>query len=144
MRLITTTVLLVAVILSPLPASAHQHNDWRAERCRYARLDGEKGFSTREVARTIECAVDHLGAVGGVDKALDVARCESGLQARIVSSNGMLGVYQFHPDTWRSVVGNRHKFIRRWGLSTNALNGRANTLLAATIFRSTWSPWSCA
>lgn len=135
-------VLLAAAVLVPRVAHA---GDWRDDTCRFARLDGKAGFSTKEVARTIECATAHWDPVsGGTTKALDVARCESGLDAREHANPPYIGVYQFHPSTWDSATSSRRAFMRRWDISGSAWNGRANVLIAARIFSHTWDPWGCA
>jgi len=136
--------LLVAIILMPLPAAADQH-DWRWDRCRYARLDGEKGFSTREIARTIECAVGHWEPVyGGVEKAKAVASCESGMDAEEYGNPPYMGVYQWHPTSWSSATSNYREFMDRWSIPSSAFNGRSNVLISARVFHHTWAPWSCA
>jgi hypothetical protein len=110
--------------------------------CRYARSDGRRGFTDREVQDTIRCDVRRWPVPGGAATALRIANCESGYETK--TSGSYLGVYQFAPSTWSS---NRSRFRalgRRWDLSWSALKGRANVTVAIKVASTTgWGPWSC-
>jgi hypothetical protein len=84
---------------------------------------------------------------GGVDKALDVARCESGLNPDAYGS-GNAGLFQHKVRYW---PGRYHHFIERnrlrrtWGLSESVYSGRTNAIVTALMVRRAgWGPWSCA
>ena len=143
MRKPMLAVLLVAAVLIPQPANAWSNrDDWRSERCRYARSDGEGGFTIREVARTIECAAGRWNVP--VERALSIARCESGLRANALGGGTYIGIYQFHPDTFRSAYAHRIRFARRWDLKGTAWNARSNVVIAIRIMQRTYAPWACA
>lgn len=146
MRRLLTMAVLVAIILTPLPAEAADQQDWRWERCRFKNLDvKDGGWSTREIARTIECAVDHFPVYGGPAKAKGVASCESGMDAYEYGNPPYMGVYQFHPSTWDGATNRWQDFMRRWAVRDAPFNGRSNVLIAIKMVHAgSWGPWSCA
>lgn len=82
-----------------------------------------------------------------MEKALDVARCESGLNPDAYG-NGNAGLFQHNLRYWsgryeRFIEGN--KLRSTWGLSASAYSGRTNAIVTALMVRrGGWGPWSCA
>ena len=100
-----------------------------------------------EVKLLIECVWDrfHPG-YGGAAKALDVARCESGLNPRAYYNNNA-GLWQFNlrywPERYMHLIAN-HDRRSTWGLPDTAYNARTASVVAAlTVRRGGWSIWSC-
>jgi hypothetical protein len=95
--------------------------------------------SRREVKRLIRCAARHWGSPGGPDKALDVARCESGFNPDAYNPNGYAGVFQHAVRYWPDRAD-------RWGFpDRSAFNGRANIIVSIRMANSAdgWDIWSC-
>lgn len=70
------------------------------------------------------------------ERALRIARCESGLNPKAVSRAGAVGVFQVMPQyhSWR---------IAKVG-GTSLFDARTNVLVAKHIFDSSgWTPWVC-
>lgn len=110
--------------------------------CALARNDGEnvRSFSKR----LIRCAVAHWPVRGGIDKAICVAKRESGLIPRAVSADGRyLGLYQhakrYWPDRYRATTK------PEWRLENDALNGRSAAVVTIRMVhrggRDGWAPW---
>jgi hypothetical protein len=96
--------------------------------CALHRLDGETvpHFSKR----LIRCAVERLGPVkGGVDRAICIARRESGLWPSATSepTGEYRGLYQHDRDYWPWRFD--HYTRPAWELSHRALNGRSNAIV---------------
>jgi len=140
------TLILAAAMLLPSQAQAKEPAAWRWQRCQMKNvvMTGDD-WRNREVKLEIRCAVRHWSVPGGVSKALDVARCESGFNEEAVSSTGCSGVYQFTAGTWSSVKERWSKFMKRWSLRGNVFNARSNVLLAIRKAHADgWGAWSCA
>lgn len=78
----------------------------------------------------------------GVDenKAVAVARCESGLRYNATSSGGHKGTWQYADSTWQGVLP--HYFP---GRHPSPYHGRAATIVTMRyVLHGGWSPWSCA
>ncbi len=148
--------LFVAIVLytvgTALPADAGGHAQIgtaihgaiHPETCRYSRSDGRRGWTAREIEYTIRCAVRRWPVYGGAAKAIAVARCESGLNERAISSSGTFrGVYQQHAGYW---PGRYHVFAPdRFDLRPSVFNGRTNVVVSVRMAHvGGWSPWSCA
>src|SRR3989304_3136233 len=118
----TLTLLLAGVLLLP---THEAQATWRHDRCRYQGLE-HRSWTDTEVRKTIRCAVDHWRVPGGRHKALDVARLESGFEARALSPAGHRGVYQFSDPTWRATTERFREFRRRWDVKRHVYNARAN------------------
>lgn len=96
--------------------------------------------SKREVKQLIRCATRHWGSPGGADKALDVARCESGFQTDAYNPSGYAGVYQQALHYWPDRAD-------KWGFPDRSVyNGRANIIVSIRMANSAnaWSIWGCA
>jgi hypothetical protein len=118
---------------------------WRYTNCRYGTLYGGSGFNTREVKRTIRCAVDHWNVPGGESMALCIANRESGFRPHADNpSSSAAGVYQMLDSTWNSWRhGSLSKFANRWNLSRSVYHARANVLIGVKAM-SRWglTPWA--
>lgn len=117
-------MLVASVLLGAAPVNAHH----RPGPCDFHRLDGE---SDRHLAkRWIACAVDRFGPVpGGRERAICIARRESGLYAWATSSptGEYRGLYQHDRDMWPARYDRYTKPL--WELSRRALNGRTNAIV---------------
>lgn len=86
----------------------------------------------------IKCAEERWAVPGGPDKAIAVARCESGLRPR-ATGNGNAGIYQHRVIYWPD----RADTFGFDGWSV--YNARANIMVAIRmVHRGGWTPWSCA
>jgi hypothetical protein len=120
----TALVLIASILIGATPVAAHH----RPGPCDFHRLDGE---SDRHLAkRRIWCAVDRFGPVpGGRERAICIARRESGLDARATSSptGEYRGLFQHDRDMWPARYDRYTKLV--WELSPRALNGRTNSVV---------------
>jgi broad specificity phosphatase PhoE len=94
--------------------------------CALARNTGEsvQDFS----ARLITCAAETWSVPGGADRAICIARRESGLIPHAKSPNGQyLGLFQHSAKYWPSRYDQWTK--PDWQLRTSALNGRTNAVV---------------
>jgi hypothetical protein len=143
---VTLAILLLAgVLFGASPATAY---DVRGP-CDFRRLDGEsmRSFSRRRIA----CAVELFGPVpGGVERAVCIARRESGLDPSSTSSptGEYRGLYQHDRDLWPV----RYERYSRpvWELSRRVLDGRTNAIVTirmvadmGTWRRAGWPPKDC-
>lgn len=92
--------------------------------------------------RLIRCAVRRWDVPGGAEKAICVARRESGLNPKAVSEpEGLyVGLFQHSAEMWpdRYETWTRP----RWELRTGALNGRTNAIVAIRMVNANgWDPW---
>ena len=95
--------------------------------------------SRREVKRLIRCAARRWGSPGGADKALDVARCESGLSTDAFNPGGYAGIYQHAIRYWPERAD-------RWGFPDRSIyNGRANVIVSIRMANAAdgWRIWGC-
>ena len=145
-------LVLTMMTASLVPSASADVSDlrasWRWDECRFKTLTdrpGEDDWTTREIALTIQCGVDHYPVYGGAAKALAVGSCESGLDEDEYGNPPYIGVYQFHPSTWSSAFANWRNFAQRWSIRSSPWNGRSNVLIAIKMVHSGgWGPWSCA
>ncbi len=95
----------------------------------------------RPVATLIRCAVRIWPVPGGAAKALEVARCESGLRPDAYG-NGNGGVFQHRLPYW---AGRVELYIRdRWEMFRGVYNGRTNVIVSIRMAHAGgWGPWSC-
>ena len=96
----------------------------------------------RHAARLIRCVFWRvLGGQG--DRAVDGARCESGLDDEASNGGQYLGLFQHAAPYWPGRA--RALPDRVAGPSPGAFHARANAWAAARLVRSSgWSPWGCA
>jgi hypothetical protein len=138
-------VVLAGVLLGATPVMAHH----RPGPCDVHRLDGESDQSLAR--RRIICAVNRFGPVpGGQERALCIARRESGLNPGATSSptGEYRGLYQHDRDMWPA----RYDRYARpaWELSRRALNGRTNSIVTIRMvfdhgswYAAGWPPPEC-
>jgi hypothetical protein len=102
--------------------------------------------SKAQVARGIRCVWERFDA-GPVRKALEVARCESGLDPH-ADGGASEGLYQHIKTYWPSRFAHyimRHPRRSSWGLSASIWSGRSQAIVTALMTRrGGWGPWSCA
>jgi hypothetical protein len=86
----------------------------------------------------IRCVARRWKVPGGPNKALDVARCESGFNPGSYS-NGNAGVFQHRVIYW---PGRAKKYgFGGWSV----YNGRANVIVSVRMAHvGGWEPWNCA
>jgi hypothetical protein len=138
-------LLLLTAVLGASPATAY---DVRGP-CDFHRLDDEsiQTFSRRQII----CAVDRFGPVpGGAERAVCIARRESGLDPSATSSptGEYRGLYQHDRELWPA----RYDYYTWpvWELSRRALNGRTNAIVTirmvvgvGTWRAAGWPPKNC-
>jgi hypothetical protein len=94
------------------------------------------------MSRIIRCATDRWIVPGGAEKAICIARRESGLDPTATSKTGQyLGLYQHMASDWPR----RYDAWTRplWELSRYALNGRTNTIVTIRMVNAGgWGPWA--
>jgi hypothetical protein len=155
----TITALLVGGAMGPPGSSAsirpahpgaeeqvNANQRWRWDDCRFRNLHGEPGaFGRLEMELIVRCGNRHWPVPGGVPKAFAVISCESGWGQFAVSPGGHLGLMQFHPDTFASVMQRWSGLWDRWGVHAAPLNARSNALAGMRKASADgWSAWSCA
>ncbi len=89
----------------------------------------------------IRCATNRWTVFGGYEKALCIAKRESGLNPRAVSSDGKyVGLYQHAKRYW---PGRYEAYTRRgWELNDSPLVGRTNAIVSIRMAREVgWGPW---
>lgn len=125
---------LAATTLLATPAQAVRTRD--PVKDRVCDVDWREG--KQQVKRLIRCAARRWRVPGGVTKAIDVARCESGFDPRAYA-NGNAGVYQHRLIYWPARA-------RTWGFpKASVYNGRANVIVSIRMAaRFGWDAWSCA
>jgi hypothetical protein len=118
-----------------LALAVEAHATWRSKTCRFS----------GDVKRTIYCGVNHWAVPGGVSKALDVARCESGLDP-LAYYNGNAGVFQQNLRYWPARHAAYNSAVGPL-LDTGAsvYNARSNVLVSIRMAHLWgWGAWSCA
>ena len=82
------------------------------------------------VKQLIRCAANRWDSPGGGAKAIDVARCESGLSPRAYNANGYAGLFQQSTRYWPGRAD-------AWGMPDRSVfNGRANIIVSVRMARS--------
>jgi hypothetical protein len=90
------------------------------------------------VKQLIRCAANRWDSPGGGVKAIEVARCESGLRPPAYNPNGYAGLFQQSTRYW---PGRADTF----GMPDRSVfNARANIIVSVRMARSTgsWSAWA--
>jgi hypothetical protein len=109
--------------------------------CDLPRRDGET--TTHLMKRRITCASERFGPVpGGAKRAICIAKRESGLDPSASSPTGQyLGLFQqastYWPDRYDTWT------VASWQLSTNAKNGRSNSIVTLRMVHAAGS-WKAA
>ena len=146
-RRIRTTAIVVAIAITTLlavgPADASPVGRSGARvpgPCALARADGEiiQDFSIR----LITCAADRWPVEGGAEKAICIARRESGLIPTASSATGLyVGLFQHSAADWPRRYDEWTRPI--WELKENPYNGRTNAIVAVRIANAEgWAAWS--
>jgi len=141
----TAALLLLGLLLGSTPAVAHH----LPGPCDFHRGGDE---SVQHFAkRRIICAVDRFGPVpGGRDRAICIARRESGLYPTATSSptGEYRGLFQHDRDMWPARYDRYTRLA--WELSRRALNGRTNAIVTirmvfdyGTWLEAGWPPKEC-
>lgn len=129
----TLSVGLAFGMVPPTPASAAPGP------CSLERLKGE--HRNHHVKRLIRCATKNWHVFGGYEKALCIAKRESGLNPKAVSSDGKyLGLYQHYKRYWPG----RYKTYSKpaWRLRESALVGRTAAVVSIRMAHNVgWDPW---
>jgi len=142
MRRVLTTALTLCLLIGITERAGAETR--RHRECRYQSLE-QASWTDPEVRKSIRCAAEHWRVPGGTDKALDVARCESGFEADARGPGTSAAVYQFIRSTWDHTVARFRELRRRWDIGTNVFNGRANVVMAIRKAHvDGWSAWACA
>jgi hypothetical protein len=130
--------LMLVVGFAVLPGTAHATH--RPGPCHLHRIVDEP--TPHYVKRLIRCATDRWIVPGGADKAICIARRESGLDPTATSKTGeFLGLYQHMASVWPD----RYETwtFAAWELRANALNGRTNTVVTMRMVNANgWGPWA--
>jgi Transglycosylase-like domain len=142
-RLISAVLAISALLgasplLSPAPASATQQTrDARVLSTRICDYEWQSG--RRQVKLLIRCAARRWSVSGGPNKALQVARCESGYNPDAYNPDGYAGVFQQAQRYWPSRADH-------WGFpDRSAFNGRANIIVSIRMAHASgWGGWGCA
>ncbi|MGH2711612.1 MAG: hypothetical protein ACRDH9_10470 [Actinomycetota bacterium] len=134
MRRATTVLVLVAALVAA-GTDAGAHHKWKRCGRHIDRADKE------QVAWAIRCAARELGTVGGPQKAVAVASCESGLRYDAVSpGGGHVGLFQHITSKWpirAALYGFR-------GSSWKNVRAMVWVSLRMVARQGSWAGWSCA
>lgn len=135
--LLVTAALVIGLSLAAVPQSSAIAGD--PGPCALPRLKGETVHN--HVKRLIHCSTNHWHVFGGYDKALCIARRESGLNPKAVSSDGKyLGLYQHYKRYWPGRYATYSK--RAWQLPESALVGRTAAVVSIRMAHAVgWDPW---
>lgn len=140
----TILVIVIAVVTGlSVSAPAGATTDTQRREIRFQRVARDR-WTDREVRMTIRAAVHRWHVAGGVPKAMSVARCESGFEARAYNpSSGAAGVFQQLARYWR---GRQNRYdSHRWHLGESVFNARANVIVSIRqAHQAGWGAWSCA
>ena len=151
MRRILAFVALAAIMGTTAPASADLPGEnWRARKCRFARLDDHAGFTRFEVRSTIRCAIRHWSVPGGVSTAFCYAEHESGFNEFAANSTSSAsGVYQTVDGTWDTIRTAHPALVDGWRLPTDApgrhavYHARTHVVLVIRyVAAHGWGPWA--
>lgn len=125
-------------LLSSTPASAAQQTrNTRVLATRICDYDWQSG--RHQVKLLIRCAARRWHVSGGPDKALQVARCESGYNPDAYNPDGYVGVFQQAKRYWPDRA-DHYGFPDR-----SAFNGRANIIVSLRMAHANgWGGWGCA
>jgi hypothetical protein len=148
MRLIAAAVTAGALALSLLATTPAVASPLRSTTpsvsgpCALGREDGEaiQAFSIR----LITCAAKRWPVEGGADKAICIARRESGLIPTASSPTGKyVGLFQHSAADWPRRYAEWTK--RVWQLKENPYNGRTNAIVTIRIANAEgWAAWAGA
>lgn len=129
--------LAASLLVLPVPAAVADHPG----PCALHRAARES--TGQFVKRLIRCAVTRWPVDGGAEKAICIAKRESGLNPRATSEPKGLyaGLYQHSVEFWPYRLA---KWTRRvWELSDEPLNARSNVIVTIRWVHAddSWGPW---
>ena len=135
-RLAVVATILAATLLVPSGTASAEHPG----PCAKHRQDDEP--TRRFMRRLIRCASNRWEVPGGTEKAICVARRESGLDPNAVSEpEGLyVGLFQHDAEFWPD----RYDAWTRpaWELRPSALNGRTSAIVTIRMVHTNgWGPW---
>jgi hypothetical protein len=116
---------------SPATATEAQEVPFRV--CNYEWQEGPW-----HVRKLIRCAANHWDSPGGPAKAIEVARCESGLRPGAYNPNGYAGLFQQSTRYWPGRADSYGQPNR------SVFNGRANIIVSVRMAKAlrSWSAWA--
>jgi hypothetical protein len=122
-----------AALLSGIPTGAAAEEERVPLRvCDYDWREG-----TWQLKQLIKCAARRWDSPGSPRRAVEVARCESGLDPDAYNPNGYAGLYQQAVRYWPGRA-------ERWGQPDRSVfNGRANIIVSIRMAHAlgSWSAW---
>ena len=134
-RILMCTLALTGMLAAAVPTSAGETSP-----CDLERREDE---TVRQLSkRLIRCAADRWAVPGGAEKAVCIARAESGLVPDAVSSRGeYLGLFQHSAEAWPARF---EEWAREsWGLDESALSGQTNAIVTIRMVNANgWGPWA--
>lgn len=129
---------------SPSPAAVDAGAGSAAPRvpgpCALAREDGE---TVEDLSvRLIQCATDRWPVPGGAERAICIARRESGLIPTATSPTAQyVGLFQHSAAAWPDRYAEWTRPV--WRLKPSPLNGRTNAIVTIRMVSAEgWGPWS--
>lgn len=130
--------IIAGVLVAHVPAHAASYDQRLDRACRFQFADGDKGWSTKEVERTITCFTRRWPVELAKTKA--IAWRESNYQQYAYNPSGCSGVYQWAQGTWSSVLPS---FPRLYGvLGHDVFNARSNVAYAVKYQHNRgYGPW---
>jgi hypothetical protein len=136
----TTAALMTLAMVSQAGASPLGRGVRVSGPCALARVDGEaiQDFSIR----IITCAADRWPVEGGAQKAICIARRESGLVPTASSPTGLyVGLFQHSVADWPRRYDEWTRPV--WQLKENPYNGRTNAIVTIRIANAEgWAAWA--
>lgn len=133
-------IVIATALVAPLtvPSSAAEQD--KPGPCAIVRTEGQ---TLRQwVKQMIRCAEERWPVRGGAEKAICIAKAESGLNPKAVSVTGeYVGLFQHWaevwPDRYRTWTRKVWELDERWG------NGRTNTIVTIRMVHANgWGPWA--
>jgi len=134
-RTATALLVLAAAVAPALPVTAGEPGPCALER--------QEDETVRQLSkRFIRCAEDRWEVPGGAEKAICIARAESGLVPDTVSARGEhLGLFQHSAEAWPARF--EEWTHGSWGLDESALSGRSNAIVTIRMVNANgWGPWA--
>lgn len=136
---LASTLLLGLLALNPAAEAGRRVKD----PTRYARTSDGNGFSNKDERQAVRVIVSKWHVPGGVRKAVQIIRCESGFSARARNAC-CAGLLQLH----RSYFGGwfrQYNPHRGWRLKNRVYNSRTNLTIGLRMAHARgWGAWSCA
>ncbi|HJU57525.1 MAG TPA: hypothetical protein VJ774_02190 [Actinomycetota bacterium] len=135
LRRVLVAALTGASLLVVAPASAATPSEAQEVPLWVCDYDWQEG--SWHIKQLIRCAANRWDTPGGPVKAIEVARCESGLRPTEYNPNGYAGLFQHATRYWPGRAD-------AYGMPDRSVfNGRANIIVSVRMARSlgSWSAW---